>query len=84
MRLKSDAVDYHYFCEPNIISIDINDEVKSVDESVLNNLPSKIKLELSNQQVPNDIIEQLLNDYDAYELFKYVNGKIHNPNLVIT
>jgi aspartyl-tRNA(Asn)/glutamyl-tRNA(Gln) amidotransferase subunit B len=84
MRLKSDAIDYRYFCEPNIINIDINNEIKSLDESVLDNLPSKIKMTLSQQQVPHDIIEQLFNDYDMYQLFKYVNEKIHNTNLVIT
>jgi Asp-tRNA(Asn)/Glu-tRNA(Gln) amidotransferase B subunit len=84
MRLKSDAIDYRYFCEPNIIAIDINNEINSLGTDCLDNLPSKIKNDLRSANVPEDIIEQLLNDYDAYVVFKYVNDKIKMPNLVIT
>jgi aspartyl-tRNA(Asn)/glutamyl-tRNA(Gln) amidotransferase subunit B len=84
MRLKSDSIDYHYFCEPNIINIDIDDEFKSIDKDALINLPRRIKDELTQQKVPSDIIEQLLNDYDAYQTFKYVNEKINDANLTVT
>jgi Asp-tRNA(Asn)/Glu-tRNA(Gln) amidotransferase B subunit len=84
MRLKSDSVDYHYFCEPNIVNINIDDEYKSIGEDILVNLPSRVKNELMQQKVPNDIIEQLLNDYDAYQTFKHVNEKINDANLTVT
>jgi Asp-tRNA(Asn)/Glu-tRNA(Gln) amidotransferase B subunit len=82
MRLKSDAVDYRYFREPNIIEIDITDLLTYVKNQT-NVLPTTIKQELMDQKIPLDLINQLLDNYDAYKIFHKVNTAIANPSLVI-
>jgi Asp-tRNA(Asn)/Glu-tRNA(Gln) amidotransferase B subunit len=83
MRQKADNVDYRFFCEPNIISLDINyliaEAVASMKES-----PLTIKKQLLDSNVPLSIVDQLLDDYEAYRAFNYVNTRIHNPSLAVT
>jgi aspartyl-tRNA(Asn)/glutamyl-tRNA(Gln) amidotransferase subunit B len=83
MRLKSDVIDYHYFREPNIIEIDIKYLIDYAREN-MSKLPHVINDELPNDGVPINIVEQLLDDYDAYKIFKYVNDEVNNTSIVIS
>jgi Asp-tRNA(Asn)/Glu-tRNA(Gln) amidotransferase B subunit len=83
MRLKSDAVDYHYFREPNIVETDIKHLV-STAQTEMGELPDVIQKQLTKNGVANNIIDQLLDDYSAYKTFKYINNKLNNPSVVIT
>jgi aspartyl-tRNA(Asn)/glutamyl-tRNA(Gln) amidotransferase subunit B len=81
MRLKSDSVDYHYFRDPNIIQIDITHLIKNAQETMLP-LPKVIENKLLEDNIPSNLIEQLLDNYDAYKVFEYVNKQINNASLV--
>lgn len=81
MRLKSDEVDYHYFPEPNIMEINIASLVKEVTPP---KTLSQIKKELLNLSISNDIIEQLINNFDMYKSFIYISSKITNYKSIIT
>ena len=61
MRKKTDAVDYKYFREPNIVPIDLEQDF--IDDAILsmNKLPNKYREELKNNG---------LSDYEAEELLK--------------
>lgn len=84
MRDKSDAVDYHYFTEPNIIQMYlsggfINDAIKSTP----NNLKEIYRF-LEQLQIDQKIMDQLLNDYELYKVFNYAYKHLKNVNDVIT
>jgi Asp-tRNA(Asn)/Glu-tRNA(Gln) amidotransferase B subunit len=81
MRLKSNDIDYHYFPEPNINAIDISN---LIDEVGVPELPSEIKNKLIALSVPNNIIEQLINNIDELKAFTYLSNKIKNYAPVIT
>jgi Asp-tRNA(Asn)/Glu-tRNA(Gln) amidotransferase B subunit len=66
MRIKSDEVDYHYFPEPNIIAVDISSLIVGTSTP---KLPTHIKDELLALSIPNDIVDQLINNIDAYKAF---------------
>jgi Asp-tRNA(Asn)/Glu-tRNA(Gln) amidotransferase B subunit len=83
MRLKLDNVDYHYFREPNIIQLDISHLIKDAQNQMLE-LPSSIKQKMWADKIQPNLINQLLDNYDAYKVYKYVNDKINNSNLVTT
>lgn len=83
MRLKLDNVDYHYFREPNIIQLDISHLIKNAQNQMLE-LPSSIKQKMWADKIQPNLINQLLDNYDAYKVYKYVNDKINNSNLVTT
>lgn len=84
MRAKINAVDYHYFTEPNIVNIRLDD--KWVGEIVKNlgMLPEQIASYLSQQGLNDKIINQLLDDYDLYKIFINVYEKTKNLNLTVT
>jgi aspartyl-tRNA(Asn)/glutamyl-tRNA(Gln) amidotransferase subunit B len=83
MRLKSDAVDYHYFREPNIVEMNIENLVTTA-QNEMGELPDSVRKQLVESGVANNIINQLLDDYSAYKIFKYINNKLTNPGLVVT
>lgn len=70
MRVKTDAIDYKYFREPNIVPIDleegfINDAVYS-----MNKLPNQYRQELKNKGLGNYEIEELLKNRDFVVYFE--------------
>jgi Asp-tRNA(Asn)/Glu-tRNA(Gln) amidotransferase B subunit len=83
MRSKSNAISYRYFVEPNIINIDISNLVNQtqLDES---KIPTNIAKKLHEDGVNNDIINQLLDDYDLYKAFKYALDKTGDVQMCIT
>jgi Asp-tRNA(Asn)/Glu-tRNA(Gln) amidotransferase B subunit len=81
MRLKLDSVDYHYFREPNIIQLDIDHLVKDA-QNKMQLLPNVIQANLLKGNVPTNLTEQLLDNYDAYKVYEYVNNKINDASLV--
>ncbi|GHU49403.1 hypothetical protein FACS189459_0830 [Bacilli bacterium] len=83
MRNKSNAIDYRYFCEPNIVNIDISDLIK---QTLSNELVThiKIKEQLICYGVNENIIKLLLDNYELYKIYKYVNDKINNISLTTT
>jgi Asp-tRNA(Asn)/Glu-tRNA(Gln) amidotransferase B subunit len=83
MRLKSDAIDYHYFREPNIVQIDINHLIGDAQKSMLK-LPTIIENELLNNNVATNLIQQIMDDHNIYNVFNTINAKIHNYPLVST
>jgi Asp-tRNA(Asn)/Glu-tRNA(Gln) amidotransferase B subunit len=83
MRSKSDAIDYRYFREPNIVEMDISHLVPEAQKN-MNELPSVIRNNLIHNGVADNVVNQLLDDYAAYKAFKYVNSKLNNPGVVIT
>jgi Asp-tRNA(Asn)/Glu-tRNA(Gln) amidotransferase B subunit len=80
MRIKSDAVDYHYFREPNIIQLDISHLIQQT-QNQMSELPSVIKGKLLRANIPPDLVEQLLDNYDAYQVYTYINSQINDPVL---
>jgi Asp-tRNA(Asn)/Glu-tRNA(Gln) amidotransferase B subunit len=83
MRLKSDAIDYRYFREPNIVELNIDNLIKEAQASILT-LPKTIGTELTKHNVSPNIIEQILDNYDAYKIFEKINSVIKNHALVAT
>jgi aspartyl-tRNA(Asn)/glutamyl-tRNA(Gln) amidotransferase subunit B len=81
MRLKLDDVDYRYFREPNIIQLDISHLVEQAQAS-MQELPKHIKEKLLKNDVPINLIEQLLDNYDACQAYMYVNNQVNNASLV--
>jgi Asp-tRNA(Asn)/Glu-tRNA(Gln) amidotransferase B subunit len=81
MRVKSDSIDYHYFPEPNITSIDILPIIKN---TIFLQSPSQIKNELLSLSIPENNVDQLINNYDAYKAFDYLFKKNNNFGAIIT
>jgi Asp-tRNA(Asn)/Glu-tRNA(Gln) amidotransferase B subunit len=83
MRIKSDAIDYRYFREPNIIEMDIT-HLLSIALKQMNQLPSEIEKQLLTTNIQPDLLNQLMDNHDAYKAFVYVNQQINNPALTAT
>lgn len=81
MRQKSNEIDYHYFPEPNIINIDISSLINQTSAS---QLPSQIKQALIDQSIPQNFVDQLINNFDAYKKFRYLSEKINNPKAIVS
>lgn len=60
MRKKTDAVDYKYFREPNIIPIDLDDGFIYDSIHSMNKLPNEYRVELKEKGLDNYEIEELL------------------------
>jgi Asp-tRNA(Asn)/Glu-tRNA(Gln) amidotransferase B subunit len=83
MRKKVDSVDYHYFTEPNIVNIDIKYLLPEAKKS-MTDLPNRIKEQLTQSNVNINIINQLLDDFDSYLIFKHVNELVNDVKLTTT
>lgn len=83
MRVKTDAIDYKYFREPNIVPIDldegfINDAVYS-----MNKLPNQYRQELKEKGLGNYEIEELLKNRDFVIYFEEcLELGIKNPTVL--
>ncbi|MDR1850957.1 MAG: Asp-tRNA(Asn)/Glu-tRNA(Gln) amidotransferase subunit GatB [Mycoplasmataceae bacterium] len=81
MRDKGEETDYRYFTEPNIIPINIQ---HLIDAMQIPKLPNEIKDELISHNLSENIINQLLDNYEQYKLFILVNKQVNNPALTLT
>ncbi|MDR3163826.1 MAG: Asp-tRNA(Asn)/Glu-tRNA(Gln) amidotransferase subunit GatB [Mycoplasmataceae bacterium] len=83
MRSKVDAIDYRFFCEPNVIVIDIGEQIIQA-KTRIKPIPNIVRQQLKSLNLKPIIIEQLLDNYELYKIFSYVNNVVKDPNLVVT
>lgn len=84
MRSKESVVDYHYFAEPNIITLRLPDEFV---QDVLNNMNENVDVieeKLKSLKINEKIIEQLLNDYHLYRVFSSVYTQTKEVEATLT
>ena len=84
MRMKDTEAQYNFIPEKNISDIYLTDEFINEVISKLNKTPDAIKNELIKLKIKNELIEQLLNDFDLYKVFNNVNSIIKDPTLSIS
>ena len=83
MRLKTNAVDYHYMCEPNIHVRRVDD--KFIKETIKDNYVNinEIISNLEKENVSNEFINLLMDDYDLFKVFNQMNKVVNNANEVV-
>ena len=84
MRMKDTENQYTFIPEKNISNIYLTDEFISKTIAKINKTPDLIKQELKELKIKDELIEQLLNDFDLYKVFTTVNTKINDPGLTIS
>ena len=84
MRSKETVANYHYIPEPNIPTIPIDQNFINIalTKSKLN--PDEVKKQLQSYKLDKKIIDLLLDDYDLYKIFNYVNEKTNDIKLSLT
>ena len=82
LRSKSDAIDYRYMTEPNIVSFSYSDDYVNKLISNSNPSPSDIKKHLLSTELNDAQISFLLDNYDYYCLFDQMVRKINNYKIV--
>jgi Asp-tRNA(Asn)/Glu-tRNA(Gln) amidotransferase B subunit len=75
---------YNFIPEKNISNIYLTDEFINETIAKINKNPDLIKQELKELKIKDELIEQLLNDFDLYRVFTAVNQKINDPGLTIS
>lgn len=70
MRKKTNAVDYKYFREPNIIPIDLQDDFIYDSIHSMNKLPKQYRIELKEAGLEEYEIVELLKDQDFVRYFE--------------
>lgn len=83
MRAKSDAVDYHYICEPNIVNIVLSNEFVNNAKSNKISIES-IKNDLIDKKMDIKIINQILDDFELFKIFNFVNKEINDISITTT
>ncbi len=70
MRKKTNAIDYKYFREPNIVPIDLDEDF--IDDAIMsmNKLPKQYRVELKKSGLGDYEIEELLKDRDFVVYFE--------------
>ncbi|MBP5256758.1 MAG: Asp-tRNA(Asn)/Glu-tRNA(Gln) amidotransferase subunit GatB [Mycoplasma sp.] len=84
MRMKDTEAQYNFIPEKNISDIYLTDKFINNVISKLNKTPDEIKNELMKLEIRDELIEQLLNDFDLYKVFDKVNSTIKDPALSIS
>lgn len=84
MRMKDSENQYNFIPEKNICNIYLTDEFVNSTIAKINKTPDVIKQELKQLNIKDELIEQLLNDFDLYKVFTTVNTKINDPGLTIS
>lgn len=84
MRAKTNAIEYSYFTEPNIIHILLTTDFVNNAIGTINKYPSVIKKELEDLNINSSLINLLLDDYDLYKIFNKVATISNNPTQAIT
>lgn len=83
MRKKTDAVDYKYFREPNIVPIDLDDGFIYDAIHSMNKLPNQYREELKESGLGNYEIEELLKDRNFVLYFEdCLTLGVKNPSLL--
>lgn len=80
MRSKSNAVDYRYITEPNILSFK-TPKTLFEDDSLKNVIYLRQLKDKLCKELPLKDVENLLDNYDWFEIFNSVNDKINNFKL---
>ena len=81
IRNKTNAINYKYFHEPNILNIHLtDDEYKNIMNQKQESI-SDIKTNLIKYGLDQNSIKQLINDYSFYKIFKKLNEKINDAVL---
>ena len=70
MRKKTDAIDYKYFREPNIVPIDLDEGFIYDCVHSMNKLPDQYRKELSARGLDSYQVEELLKDRDFVVYFE--------------
>ncbi len=83
MRLKTDAVDYHYMTEPNTYIRDISSDFINESINIYYTNINDIKNELLLSNISNEFINILLDDVNLYNAFNYLDGIVNNKQEVI-
>lgn len=84
MRMKTTESQYSFIRETNIGDIYLSDEFINNVRRKLNKSPDKIKEELKQLKIKEELIEQLLNNFDLYKIFELVNSAIDDIALTIS
>lgn len=83
MRKKTNAVDYKYFREPNIVPIDLDGEFISEAVASMNKLPDQYRSELALEGLSEYEIEELLRDrHNVLYFEKVLAAGAKNPKLL--
>ncbi len=81
MRHKSNATNYHYIHEPNIVTIQLTDSEYDAILKQKNQDLDELVLELQQFGLSQDNIELLLNDYELYKLYKELTNQTNLATL---
>lgn len=81
MRAKTNAVNYRYIHEPNIMTISLSDEqfINIMNKKQLS-LLEVVKM-LENNGLDQNAIQQLINDYEQYKVFKTLVSMVNDYSL---
>ncbi len=83
MRKKTNAIDYKYFREPNIVPIDLDDGFIYDAVHSMNKLPNQYRVELKKLSLTDYEIEELLKDRSFVLYFEdCVTLGVKNPTLL--
>lgn len=83
MRKKTNAIDYKYFREPNIVPIDLDEGFIYDAIHSMNKLPSQYRVELRELNLSEYEIEELLKDRDFVTYFEdCVTLGVKNPTIL--
>ncbi|GAA5414847.1 Asp-tRNA(Asn)/Glu-tRNA(Gln) amidotransferase subunit GatB [Ureaplasma ceti] len=81
MREKTNAVDYRYIIEPNIMAFRVTDEEYREILSKKNPSLHEVNAMLIQDQLDDKAISQLVNDYDFYKVYNHLKQQVHDPLL---
>ncbi len=84
MRSKSNAVEYCYFTEPNILVIKLDNKFVYNAVSSMNKTPDVVKKELKELNINDKLIEQLLDDFNLYSVFNKVANATKDSSQTVT
>jgi aspartyl-tRNA(Asn)/glutamyl-tRNA(Gln) amidotransferase subunit B len=82
MRNKDNAIDYRYMTEPNILTIKLDNDFVNNALGKMKKTPDEIAEILKQNNLNNNFISLLLNDYHLFKEFSEINDKINDMNLV--
>lgn len=83
MRDKSNAIDYRYITEPNIINFKLEQEY--VDDIIKNSAKSPFEIKeklIDKYKFDNEKANSLLDNFELYNLFKTINDHFKNDEAI--
>lgn len=84
MRSKSNAVEYCYFTEPNILAIKLDNKFVFDAINSMNKTPDVITSELKELKINDKLINQLLDDFSLYSVFNKVANATKDSSQAVT